>query len=305
MNFESLYPPHVSQCSFEQLCYVEQEPSAPSFEQLEENKRRPNIYTTTSGGRLHLAFDENYLGSVRHYDTFLSRFFAWIMGWSMTVKIATRKYVLDREGYATLISRLSDTDGKAQDAAFDHVARNSSFSFRSTKRMQNEISRYDSHALGIELAHALAKKDEEAAIQLIGKGADLETKYFDRGEFGISFGKCDTGLWRHEPIRFDAFEGTSILHASRKNLTKVVQAILKWNPKAADSQGQTLSFNRKVTRRTSIEMRHFVTTYRRRNGRLAVRRVPYTAPVGRTHNEDTQQIKAIWKLCNEGRLVQI
>lgn len=258
MNFESLYPPHVSQCSFEQLCYVEQEPSAPSFEQLEnnpsiprlypqidekqapsaptfkeleENKRLPNIFTTTSGGRLHLAFDENYLGSVRHYDTFLSRFFAWIMGWSMTVKIATKEYHLDRKGYATLVSCLSQTDVKvsqcARYAIFDHVARNSSFSFRSTKRMQNEISRYDSHALGIELAHALAKKDEEAAIQLIGKGADLETKYFDRGEFGISFGKCDTGLWRHEPIRFDAFEGTPILHASRKNLTKVVQAILK------------------------------------------------------------------------------
>jgi hypothetical protein len=44
-----------------------------------------HIYTTVSGGRVHVAADAKYLGSVNSYNNFFTQFFAWLFGYSMRV----------------------------------------------------------------------------------------------------------------------------------------------------------------------------------------------------------------------------
>lgn len=181
-------------------------------------------FATVDKGQLHIAVGENYIGKVNSYNNCFTKLFAWILGRSLQVRFADKVRTVNKRDYTNLLSSLKIGEVKER-AIFDTLVLNASIS-ESNGKMREALSVKSQRALGKKLRQAIAKGEIARAILLIGKGAKIEGKYYDRGDLGTSK-HCRDGLKKKKSYQFTAFKGTALLHAARKNHETVTRFLLQ------------------------------------------------------------------------------
>ena len=182
------------------------------------------IYTTVSGGRLHIAADAKHVGTIDSYNNCFSQFFAWLFCRSMTVIFDGKARSVNKQSYTHLIQSLNKND-QIKDiynrSVFRSILETATLPTGNV-RMRDVITSQDRNTLFRKLSFAIAQGDTTKAMLMIGKGAEVDTAYYDRGTLPLSFTAVTSNLGNSR-YTFTAFRGTPILQAARKGNQQVCQ----------------------------------------------------------------------------------
>jgi hypothetical protein len=206
-----------------------------------------HIYTTVSKGQIHIAADTQYVGSVDSYNNFLTQFFNWATGRSMTVQFDGKTYSVNKESYTRLIQGLmktADITDVAKYSLFRPVAESVQLSNNNLK-MRDVIAIEDRRALFRQLAYAIANNNTTAALAAIGEGAELDTSYYDREGMCPSFYNETAGLNSQSAYAFTVFHATPLLQAALKG-NKIVCDFLQKAGANASITGKKYQFKREI-----------------------------------------------------------
>lgn len=202
------------------------------------------IYTTVSKGQIHIAADLQYIGSVDSCNNFLTQFFNWMTGRSMTVNFDGKTYSVNKESYTRLVQSLMKTADIAPYSLFRTVAENCELP-KNNLKMRDVIAYDDRQALFKKLARAIASGNTATALAAIGEGAELDTPYFDRQDMDPSFYNETDDLNSQSTYGFTVFHATPLLQAARKG-NKVVCDFLQKAGASASIHGKQYQFERKI-----------------------------------------------------------
>jgi hypothetical protein len=206
------------------------------------------IYTTISDGRVHIAADAKYLGSVNSYNNFVTQFFAWIFNYSICVNFDGKLRSLNKKSYSKLIETLT-LNNKVNDVKeltlFRPVAEKAILP-GCTWKMRDFINRKDRQALFQKLCAAIAKNNSEKAILMIGKGAEVDSDYYDRESLTPSFQSDTDGLKKDFGYYFSVFKAPPLMQAALKGNMKRVCDFLKEAGANLNIQGVGYVFQRMI-----------------------------------------------------------
>jgi len=172
-----------------------------------------SIYTTVSKGQVHIAADTKYVGSVDSYNNCFTQFFAWLFGRSMTVNFDGKVRSVNKESYTNLIRSLTQNDqinDIRQRSIFRPIAEAATLP-QSNLKMRDVITSDDRQALFQKLAIAISRGDTTKALLMIGKGAELDTVYYDRGQLYPSFSRDTSDLDSNSRYNFTVFKAAPVL----------------------------------------------------------------------------------------------
>jgi len=207
-----------------------------------------NIYSTVSDYRTHIAADKEYVGNVNSYNNWLTKFFAWVFQLAIDVNVDGKVRYVNKKSYLKLLQNLSNTDATLDNLSdytkFRDVAEKSTLP--TGKMIREAISTSKRNSLFRKLARAISRGYTEKALKVIGQGATLESRYFDRGHQGVSFHCVNYDLSRDRSYKFTVFNGTPILHAARKANTLVAQRLKEYGA-STEVVGQQHTFERVIT----------------------------------------------------------
>ena len=207
-----------------------------------------SIYTTVSKGQVHIAADTKYVGSVDSYNNCFTQFFAWLFGRSVAVNFDGRVRSVNKESYTNLIRLLTQHDeinDIGQRSIFRPIAETATLPAGNLK-MRDVITSEDRQALFQKLAVAISRGDTTKALLMIGKGAELDTAYYDRESLSPSFSKDTAGLDADSRYVFTVFSAAPILQAARKGNVAVCK-FLKDAGANLSVRGKQYSFKREIT----------------------------------------------------------
>jgi hypothetical protein len=207
------------------------------------------LYTTVSDGQLHIAADTKYIGSVDSYNNCFTQFFAWLFQVSIPVNFDGEVRSLNKNSYALLMKSLS-CDDKIVDIAkctmFRRVAEAAELP-KSNLRMRDVIASSDRRELFQKLAFAISQGDTTRALLMIGKGAEIDTPYFERENFSPSFYADSDGLFAKTRYKIDVFHAAPILQAARKGNAVVCNFLIVAGANLS-SVGEEYVFHREITK---------------------------------------------------------
>lgn len=214
------------------------------------NNNITTIFTTISQGKTHIAADGQVIGSVDSYNYCWTQFFAWLLGWSISVDFDGKERSVSKSEYTKLICNLTQQKEIAdiyQYRVFRPVAEGATLSER-VVRMRDVISAEDRLTLFKKLAIAISKGETERARLLIGKGADLDNAYYDRGDrVGPSFDKDTDGLKEETAYEFTVFLAPPVMQAARKGNWEICQFLRDMGANLAPANARQYDFERRIT----------------------------------------------------------
>lgn len=206
------------------------------------------IYTTVSDGQTHIALDTKYIGSVDSYNNCFTQFLAWLPGNSVAVNFDGKIRSLNKESYKNLLYHLTQRNKISnieKFTLFRKVAENTKLP-ESHLKMRDVISVSDKNALFKKLADAISKVDTARALLMIGKGAEVEKNYRDRGEYGPIFNdESDSADLDKSSCSFSVFKGSPIMQAANKANVAVVE-FLRETGANIDVIGEKYTFTREA-----------------------------------------------------------
>ncbi len=179
--------------------------------------------SVVSGGRTHFARGENYVGSVNSYNNWLTKLVTKILRLSMTVTICGEKHRVNKKSYKKLLVAVG-TEESVKVGNYKTILQLGYSSHQGNIR--DHISQKKQAILSVKLASAIMKKDEDEAIKLIYQGADLERKYHQIGEAGISFSKLQKVFNPDMSFKVEVVTGTPWIHANHQGLARVKGALM-------------------------------------------------------------------------------
>lgn len=212
------------------------------------NNNIQTIYTTISDGQTHIAADTNYIGSVNSYNNRFTQLFAWIFRLSISVNFDGKFRSVNKTSYQNLLrhlTHLNKIEDLSQFTTFKNVAKKVKLANHELK-MRHAISKADSHALFVKLAEAISKGDTAKALLMIGKGAELDEKYFHRSQMGPAFTSDNEHLYSAVECSFKVFHAAPIMQAVKK-ANKVVSDFLIEAGASTESTGKAYTFTRNVS----------------------------------------------------------
>jgi hypothetical protein len=229
------------------------------IQKFEEKMNKINtIFTTISGGQVHIATDTKYIGSVNSYNNCFTQIFAWLFRLSMTVNFDGKIRSVNKKSYANLIRSLTLNDrinNIRQYNMFRPVVESAMLS-PSNLRMRNVITKEDRQELFRKLAIAISQGNTAKSLLLIGKGAELDTAYYDRDFLSPSFSTDTEGLGASR-YTFTVYYASPILQAARKGNFAVVKFLQEAGANLSVS-GKQYNFKREITgvfTRPNLELR--------------------------------------------------
>lgn len=190
------------------------------------------IHHICEGGRTHLAFDADYLGSVETYGNSVSQLIASISKKSMWVKIKDQAVCVNKTSYLKLLHAL----GKA-DVTLSTLNDNANFAavlqtakFTPGIRMRDKISKATSEVLGKRLIEAIVHGKTARAQMLINVGAAIDNFYFIRANNmkiikTESHAHTTSDLHIYNKYAFRVTMGTSIFLAGVKQMPTVIKQL--------------------------------------------------------------------------------
>jgi hypothetical protein len=207
------------------------------------------IYTTVSDGKVHIAADANYIGSVNSYNNFITQFFARLFCYSMRVNFDGKTHSVDKKSYTTLVQTLTSNekiDKIEKFTIFRSVAQKAILP-GCTLRMRDFINYNDSVALYKKLCIAIAENNSQRAMLMIGKGAQLDLDYYDRSTLYPSFTSDTVGLYKNYAYEFTVFKAPPIMQVAKKGNMQRVYDFLKEAGASLNVNGVSYTFNRTIT----------------------------------------------------------
>lgn len=165
------------------------------------------IYTTLCSTRLHIAKDHEYIGSIRSYSNKLTKFLASLFRISIVVELSGKTRSLNKKEFNILKPylpqfNLVNLPVLDQDPAHEV--------------MRNKISTVKTEKLTRKLINALEMRELALAKRYLGKGADPNQIFWDRGAYcGFSDRHFYSSL-PNENIEFTARSFTPLSYAIYK-----------------------------------------------------------------------------------------
>jgi len=211
-----------------------------------------NIYSTYSNGRLHIAANKDYVGSVNVYRNWLTRFVTKISGFSTRIDFGGKAQIVNKKSYVKLLKklgtegvRLSNINGYND---FKQVLEKSTIP--SGQMIRNAIDNKKQRLLTRRLATSILSGQNQRAIKMIAKGADIDRVYYSReGTIRkanpLAFDSDTQGLKEGWAYKFNVFKGSPIFHAAKLDRTEIVKTLMHWG---ADKEavGEEYLFKRKI-----------------------------------------------------------
>ena len=226
-----------------------------------------SVCTTVSQGRVYVTANNKYVGDLKHYNDFFTKFFAWLFGSSVSVDFDGKVRSINKASYVKLLSDL-----KVDNQTINKIGSHSKFKSiiqaahlpATDQKMRDVIASSDRTALFKKLAIAISEGDIEKALLMIDKGASLEQTYYQTYRTGLT----DRPAFHHDDAnysdvmrdcQFTVFYGTPILQAAKKDLKKVYEHL---KDMGADLSAQALEYE--YTRTITLVTDDFIkyTNYR-------------------------------------------
>lgn len=236
--------------------------------------QKPQVYTTVDAGKLHIAIDENYAGSIDSYNNFLTKFFAKLLGWSTEVVINNKTRQLSKSDYL----RWLNSNTAYGDVSNESLATFADFHKLEVKaangslgRMRDHLSQSKSQRLFEKMVLALAvNKDVEAAKKYAAKGANLDGYFWVRDGQPISFTTVDADLADDKAVEFRAGRLTPLLFAAERGYKTFCDFARKLQ---ADQklEGQYLLFSKKIMEVSPVTSLVKSEEYKSSDGRVLTR----------------------------------
>lgn len=205
--------------------------------------KKPSLYATVDGGRLHMAVDDQYAGSVDSYNNFITKFFANLFGWSTQVTVNGKTRHVNKADYAKWL---------ANNTAGVEMAKGLDLNLIEVKaasgqgRMRDHISADKANRLFKKMVVALSvNKDVETAKKHAGKGANIDSYFWVRDNLPISFASLRDDLRDDKAIDFKAGHYTPLLYAAEKGQTQFVDFLLQLEANT-EAAGEYVHFSKKI-----------------------------------------------------------
>ena len=207
------------------------------------------IHSTVSNYRTHIAVNQHYQGSVNSYNNCVTRAFSKLFGISTDVNINGKQYTLNKKSYRKFL-RSIDAAG-ASDLRLLHYKDLNAVSFKPITNhglMRNHISASKSARLGKKLIKAMNLGDSQRAARFLGKGAEIERRFWIR-HFDNRIINKDTftsGLPHQKINPFQATQYTPFLLAAVKNDALMMKLLAQFGANTAQ-KGKACTFSRELT----------------------------------------------------------
>lgn len=177
-------------------------------------------FMTVDQGRTHIASDSKYLGHVNSYNNRFTQFFAkTIFRIGIDITVEGKKRCFNKTSYRKWLKSCgleierkelkNSTD--LSTLQIDETGKGLIKTFLTSQKIEK---------LTKKLINALLSHDENRAFQLVGKGADVNRLFWERGAYGSSSHSYTEGLARF-PIQLEATQYTPFLLAAQKKMTKL------------------------------------------------------------------------------------
>ena len=210
--------------------------------------KKPHIFTTVEGGRLHVGVDEHYTGSVSSYNNFFTKFFAKVFGWSKEITVNSKVRHVNKTDYAKWLNN-NTAQAEVSASELTGYLDVNSLELRPSDtqgHMRDHISASKARKLFEKMVRALVeKRDEEAAIKYAGKGADLDREFWIREGFGLSFEGVDANLPENKAVDFKAWRFTPLLYAQEMRRFSFSDFLMRCNTNSF-AVGQEVQFTRRI-----------------------------------------------------------
>lgn len=269
----------------------------------------PSFYTTVDQGYTYIANSQSdYIGKVNSYNNCLTRFFTKLFGKAIDVYINGKTKTFNLKSFNKLNQMYGFEIVSKKDNLLDITKH-----FRqlighrlNNGYIRNHLSSEKSHSLFKKLILNMQSHNTAKAERMVGKGANLELSFWDRGAYGLTFHQLTYGLSKTSMSEFEATSYTPILYAA----AKIPQVFQKLVEAGADLQaeGKTLRFKRIIT---DVEQQPYLTyesypTYSPYNHYSHHRNI--YVPVVRTrtvvHTADSEDIISRNRITREGRYIR-
>jgi hypothetical protein len=201
-----------------------------------------NIYTTVSDGRTHIAADTKYIGTVDSYNNCFTQFFARLFRLSVDVNFDGKIRCINKDSYKQLLDNFGFNGILAP--TFRTVAESVTLP-NSSLKMRDVISSNDRNTLFQKLAQAISTGNTSKALLMIGKGAELDTSYYDRGHLYPSFYSDTSNLDSESRYSFNVFQAPPILQAAKK-ANRIVVEFLNEAGANLNATGKEYTFKREI-----------------------------------------------------------
>jgi len=212
------------------------------------NTAKGKTFTTVDGGRLHVAADDKYVGSINSYNNWFTKFFARLFGWSEDVTFNGKVRCVEKKDYMNFLSTSTSYKEASLDRIKDYVDFNALKVVPTQDRgtMRQNISQYKSDYLFGKLVNSMVSHDDyEKAVKYVGKGANIDGQFWFRDGYGVSFSNLTQSLPNDKSFQLQAGRYTPLLYAAAKNNKLFSSYICFFNP-TLDAEGETLKFERKI-----------------------------------------------------------
>lgn len=219
------------------------------------------VFTTVDGGRLHVAAEDRYVGSINSYNNWFTKFFANLFGWSQDVSFNGKVRCVEKSDYIKFLANSTSYKEATLDRIKDYVDYNALKVVPTADRgtMRQNISEGKADYLFRKLTKAMVNdEDFDKAAKYIGKGADVDGQFWVREGQGISFRNLTDSLPREKSFQMQAGRYTPLLYSAAKNNKAFSSYICTFNPSLnaegeIAAEGETLRFERKIMEVNPIE----------------------------------------------------
>ena len=207
-----------------------------------------NVYSTVDRGRTHIAFDEQYQGSVNSYNNFFTKFFANLFSLSIDVTVGSKIRRLNKKSYIDFLSShaipgvtcKSVSSYSRLDAASIPCSPGLGF-----MRQHLSVSKIDS--LSCKLIRSIRAQDQNKAINFLGKGANPNYLFWVRGNDGqtVLHGSLEEGLPHQTIPVFASTLYSPLLYTKASNQHEIARRLEQFGADRIQ-RGQVRSFQRTV-----------------------------------------------------------
>jgi hypothetical protein len=206
------------------------------------------VYTNVDQGRLHIAFDEHYQGSINSYNNFFTKFFAKLFRLSVDVTINSKTRRLNTKDYINFLTSHGIANATPKTIrSFTYLTPGSMpIHSRNLGPMVNHLRPEKVQSLTNKILSAIHAGDQNRALKQLGRGADPNRLFWIRGyDRAFLYHDICQGLPCHAISPFESVQYTPLLYARERGQSEIFQQLLRFGANPA-VRGQVVRCQRAI-----------------------------------------------------------
>ena len=227
------------------------------------------IFATKDNGRIHIAVEQHYQGSINSYNNWLTRFFTKLLRYSIDVTIAGKTRCLNIKSYVKFLQKFQVTGasvatiGKFKDFNALYFIPKTDEGF-----MRDHLQDEKKDRLAYKFSKALYKSNEPLALKALGKGAALNLSFWTCAyNDSVVMGEDFVFALPHRKIdAFEATQYTPFLYAAHKS-NKEMMTLLNRYGADQTQKGTAYTFTRELVETHTNTSLNPTVRYHHRHGR--------------------------------------